>query len=41
MPAYGKQLSPAEMTVLVEFLVNLRPQGQPAARVAAVASESP
>jgi ubiquinol-cytochrome c reductase cytochrome b subunit len=25
MPAYGKQISPAEMTVLVEFLENLRP----------------
>jgi ubiquinol-cytochrome c reductase cytochrome b subunit len=31
MPAYGKQMSPAEMTVLTEFLVNLRPDGQPAA----------
>jgi ubiquinol-cytochrome c reductase cytochrome b subunit len=34
MPAYGRQLSPAEMTTLVEFLVNLRPPGQPPARVA-------
>jgi ubiquinol-cytochrome c reductase cytochrome b subunit len=25
MPAYGKQISPAEMTALVEFLENLRP----------------
>ena len=29
MPAYGKQLNPAEMTALVEFLVSLRPSGQP------------
>jgi ubiquinol-cytochrome c reductase cytochrome b subunit len=28
MPAYGKQISPAEMTTLVEFLVNLRPPGR-------------
>lgn len=34
MPAYGKQISPAEMTALVEFLVNLRPEGVPAAEVA-------
>ena len=31
MPAYGKQMSPAEMTALVEFLVSLRPAGQPPA----------
>ncbi len=31
MPAYGKQMSPAEMTAVVEFLVSLRPEGQPAA----------
>ncbi|MBI3407474.1 MAG: cytochrome b N-terminal domain-containing protein [Planctomycetes bacterium] len=35
MPAYGKQISPAEMTALVEFLTSLRPAGQPAARDAA------
>jgi ubiquinol-cytochrome c reductase cytochrome b subunit len=29
MPAYGKQISPAEMTALVEFLENLRPEGMP------------
>jgi ubiquinol-cytochrome c reductase cytochrome b subunit len=29
MPAYGKQISPAEMTALVEFLENLRPAGVP------------
>jgi ubiquinol-cytochrome c reductase cytochrome b subunit len=28
MPAYGKQINPAEMTVLVEFLSSLRPNGQ-------------
>jgi ubiquinol-cytochrome c reductase cytochrome b subunit len=31
MPAYGKQISPAEMTALVEFLGNLRPAQAPAA----------
>jgi ubiquinol-cytochrome c reductase cytochrome b subunit len=35
MPAYGKQISPAEMTALVEFLENLRPAGAPRARLAA------
>jgi ubiquinol-cytochrome c reductase cytochrome b subunit len=34
MPAYGKQLNPAEMTALTEFLVGLRPKGAPAARPA-------
>jgi ubiquinol-cytochrome c reductase cytochrome b subunit len=34
MPAYGKQISPAEMTALVEFLENLRPPGAPPAQVA-------
>ena len=34
MPAYGKQISPAEMTALVAFLVSLRPEGQPPARPA-------
>jgi ubiquinol-cytochrome c reductase cytochrome b subunit len=28
MPAYGKQIKPAEMTALVDFLVGLRPAGQ-------------
>ncbi len=32
MPAYGKQLSPAEVTALVEFLVSLRPKDQEPAR---------
>ena len=36
MPAYGKQISPAEMTALVAFLENLRPAEEPAARSAAV-----
>ncbi|MCS6850478.1 MAG: cytochrome c, partial [Gemmataceae bacterium] len=31
MPAFGKHISPAEMTALVEFLVSLRPAGTPAA----------
>ena len=35
MPAYGKQVNPAEMTALVEFLVSLRPPGQPPAGSAA------
>jgi ubiquinol-cytochrome c reductase cytochrome b subunit len=34
MPAYGKQMKPAEMTALVDFLVTLRPTGQPPARPA-------
>src|ERR1700758_1684100 len=32
MPAYGKNLSPAETTALVAFLVTLNPAGQPPAR---------
>ncbi len=31
MPAYGKQVSPAEMTALADFLVHLRPRGRAAA----------
>ncbi len=31
MPAYGKQMGPNEMAVLAEFLVSLRPKGQPPA----------
>ena len=27
MPAYGRQMSPTEMTALVDFLVGLRPAG--------------
>jgi ubiquinol-cytochrome c reductase cytochrome b subunit len=34
MPAYGKQMPPNEMSALVEFLVSLRPEGQPPARSA-------
>src|SRR5215468_6751952 len=34
MPAYGKQISSAEMTALVEFLENLRPAKTPPARAA-------
>jgi ubiquinol-cytochrome c reductase cytochrome b subunit len=29
MPAYGEQISPAEMEALIAFLVSLRPDGQP------------
>jgi len=35
MPAYGKQISPPQMTALVDFLSNLRPKGQPPAEPAA------
>jgi ubiquinol-cytochrome c reductase cytochrome b subunit len=35
MPAYGKNLSPAETTALVAFLETLHPAGQPPARDAA------
>jgi ubiquinol-cytochrome c reductase cytochrome b subunit len=35
MPAYGKNLSPAETTALVEFLGTLHPADQPRAREAA------
>jgi ubiquinol-cytochrome c reductase cytochrome b subunit len=41
MPAYGKQLNPAEMTSLAEFLVSLRPAGQGPARSSAPALEGP
>jgi ubiquinol-cytochrome c reductase cytochrome b subunit len=34
MPAYGKQVSPVQMTALVEFLTHLRPQGEPPAKAA-------
>ena len=34
MPAYGKNLSPAETTALVAFLETLHPKGQAPARVA-------
>jgi len=37
MPAYGKNLHPAEVTALVSFLETLRPAGQPAARDASQA----
>ena len=43
MPAYGKNLSPAETTALVAFLVTLHPPGQAPARDAsrdAVLAES-
>jgi ubiquinol-cytochrome c reductase cytochrome b subunit len=34
MPAYGKQMNPAEMSTIADFLVSLRPKGQPPARTA-------
>ena len=34
MPAYGKQISPDEMTALVDFLESLRPPGRPKPRAA-------
>ena len=37
MPAYGKNLNPAEVTALVSFLETLHPANQPAARDAAQA----
>jgi ubiquinol-cytochrome c reductase cytochrome b subunit len=36
MPAYGKQISPDEMTALVDFLASLRPPGQPKAGTVAL-----
>jgi ubiquinol-cytochrome c reductase cytochrome b subunit len=39
MPAYGKQITPAEMTVLVEFLAGLRPPGEPPAEPASMRTE--
>ena len=38
MPAYGKNLSPAETTALVAFLKTLHPAGQPPAHDAAQAA---
>jgi ubiquinol-cytochrome c reductase cytochrome b subunit len=35
MPAYGKNLTPAEVTAVVAFMQTLRPGNQPAARTAA------
>jgi len=34
MPAYGKNLAPAEVTAVVAFMQTLRPENQPAARTA-------
>jgi ubiquinol-cytochrome c reductase cytochrome b subunit len=39
MPAYGKQISPSEMTALVDYLSHLT-NGQPAARSSAAAGAS-
>ena len=35
MPAYGKKLAPAEVEALVDFMLTLRPQGEPPVRVPA------
>jgi ubiquinol-cytochrome c reductase cytochrome b subunit len=40
MPAYGKQISPAEMTALVAFLENLRPAGALPARPASTRNDA-
>jgi ubiquinol-cytochrome c reductase cytochrome b subunit len=40
MPAYGKQISPVEMTALVEFLTNLRPEGKPPPQPASARNDS-
>jgi ubiquinol-cytochrome c reductase cytochrome b subunit len=36
MPAYGKNLTPPEVTALVAFMQTLRPRNQPPARAATV-----
>ena len=41
MPAYGKNLSPAETTALVSFLKTLHPPNQPPATDASLASATP
>jgi ubiquinol-cytochrome c reductase cytochrome b subunit len=38
MPAYGKQIKPAQMNALTEFLVSLRPPDQAPARPAAISA---
>jgi ubiquinol-cytochrome c reductase cytochrome b subunit len=38
MPAYGKNLNPAEVTALIAFLETLHPPGRPPARDAAQAA---
>jgi ubiquinol-cytochrome c reductase cytochrome b subunit len=37
MPAFGKQVNPAEMSALADFLAGLRPRGESAARPTAIA----
>jgi ubiquinol-cytochrome c reductase cytochrome b subunit len=41
MPAYGKQMKPAEMTAIVAFLVQRRPSGQPPPRAPAQQAPAP
>jgi ubiquinol-cytochrome c reductase cytochrome b subunit len=38
MPAYGKNLSPAEVNAIVAFLVTMHPRGEPPARNSAKSS---
>jgi ubiquinol-cytochrome c reductase cytochrome b subunit len=40
MPAYGKQISPDEMTALVDFLASLRPPGRPKAGTAGLTPDA-
>ena len=40
MPAYGKNLSPAEVTAVVAFMQTLRPDNQPPARMSTVPATS-
>jgi ubiquinol-cytochrome c reductase cytochrome b subunit len=41
MPAYGEQMKPAEMSVIVDFLTNLRPNGRAPARDPSEARRQP
>ncbi len=41
MPAYGKNLSPAEVTALVRFLETLKPLGEQPAQTASQTSAAP
>jgi ubiquinol-cytochrome c reductase cytochrome b subunit len=41
MPAYGKQMKPAEMTAVVDFLVHRRPSGEPPPRTPSQPATAP
>jgi ubiquinol-cytochrome c reductase cytochrome b subunit len=41
MPAYGKQMKPAEMAALVDFLVQRRPRGEPPPRAPSQPAPAP